>query len=387
MKQNTSNQGKAEAAGYVDWVIVGCFALVLVCAAAACLIGLNSSRKQPTAPQTTASPPPAANDREAMQAILPNASPTTETPAPPYVAWEVEAVRRHPALGIDGSPLNTEFMALYKRYQKNRPGYFSDPKWPIRLAEKAVESLRDVEQEAQTQQAAALGAALGIPSRQFKRSLVATKEALRRYPELGIAGSRLNAEFIALYNRYQDTEREVLTYTGWPIRLADEAVASMRSADAEQQAQAQQQQAEQDTDERAAQAQQAAMRYRQVVAQKRQAEQDTTEQEAQQAPQQVAQQQEPQQQSEPSNGPVRMPMHSRYDDPVMEAWAEDRDRAISEGRQPPPPPDLERDESQFSSDPTHQMEQQRTRIEDLEDAQRRENFDKMNQQMQDSDDR
>ena len=46
-----------------------------------------------------------------------------------------EAVRRYPALGVAGSALNTMFVARYKLYQQQRPEYFRDPSWPIRLAE------------------------------------------------------------------------------------------------------------------------------------------------------------------------------------------------------------------------------------------------------------
>jgi len=46
-----------------------------------------------------------------------------------------EAVRRYPELGVRGSKLNAAFLARYKTYQQSRPEYFTDPLWPIRLAE------------------------------------------------------------------------------------------------------------------------------------------------------------------------------------------------------------------------------------------------------------
>jgi hypothetical protein len=48
------------------------------------------------------------------------------------------AVRRYPGLGVAGSTLNTAFVTRYKQYQKQRPEYFSDSSWPMRLAEEIV---------------------------------------------------------------------------------------------------------------------------------------------------------------------------------------------------------------------------------------------------------
>lgn len=54
-----------------------------------------------------------------------------------------EAVRLYPNLGVADSQLNKEFVARYKRYQQNRPEYFRDMSWPIRLAEEiALEANR-----------------------------------------------------------------------------------------------------------------------------------------------------------------------------------------------------------------------------------------------------
>ena len=50
-----------------------------------------------------------------------------------------EAMRRYPGLGIAGSKLNTAFVARYKLYQQQRPDFFRDTSWPIRLAEEFAE--------------------------------------------------------------------------------------------------------------------------------------------------------------------------------------------------------------------------------------------------------
>ena len=52
------------------------------------------------------------------------------------------AVKYHPELGVVGSPLNAEFVARHKRYQVENPAFFSNPSWPIVLAEECIQSLR-----------------------------------------------------------------------------------------------------------------------------------------------------------------------------------------------------------------------------------------------------
>ena len=50
----------------------------------------------------------------------------------------------------------------------------------------------------------------------------AQREALRRYPELGIAGSKLNSEFVTRYKLYQQQHPDYLRDPSWPLRLAEE---------------------------------------------------------------------------------------------------------------------------------------------------------------------
>ena len=63
----------------------------------------------------------------------PQARPTQPSAIP--AAAQQEAVRRYPELGVAGSKLNTEFVARYKRYRQERPEYFNDASWPLRLAD------------------------------------------------------------------------------------------------------------------------------------------------------------------------------------------------------------------------------------------------------------
>jgi hypothetical protein len=51
----------------------------------------------------------------------------------------------------------------------------------------------------------------------------AQRLAVKTYPELGIAGSRLNAEFIRRYRRYQREQPALFRDASWPLQLAQEA--------------------------------------------------------------------------------------------------------------------------------------------------------------------
>jgi hypothetical protein len=50
----------------------------------------------------------------------------------------------------------------------------------------------------------------------------AQKEAVRRYPQLGVRGSRFNKAYVDRYHLYQKTRPDYFADNSWPIRLADE---------------------------------------------------------------------------------------------------------------------------------------------------------------------
>ena len=50
----------------------------------------------------------------------------------------------------------------------------------------------------------------------------AQREAVRRYPDLGVTGSKLNREFVARYKLYQQQRPEYFHDTLWPLHLAEE---------------------------------------------------------------------------------------------------------------------------------------------------------------------
>ncbi len=57
----------------------------------------------------------------------------------------------------------------------------------------------------------------------------AQREAVRRYPELAVAGSAFNREFRARYDRYRKSDPKYFLETNWPISLAEETNGALKS--------------------------------------------------------------------------------------------------------------------------------------------------------------
>jgi hypothetical protein len=57
---------------------------------------------------------------------------------------------------------------------------------------------------------------------------IGIREAVRRYPDIGVAGSRLNMEFVARHKRYQKEHPEYFRDTSWPLRLAEESARAIK---------------------------------------------------------------------------------------------------------------------------------------------------------------
>ncbi|EDY21274.1 hypothetical protein CfE428DRAFT_1567 [Chthoniobacter flavus Ellin428] len=55
----------------------------------------------------------------------------------------------------------------------------------------------------------------------------ARKQAVERYPALGVRDSALNREFIARYNRLRATNKDYFKDAGWPLKLAAESQAAV----------------------------------------------------------------------------------------------------------------------------------------------------------------
>lgn len=70
----------------------------------------------------------------------PPLNPKAHREAVETIKAQYAAIRRFPDLGIRGSRLNSDYLALYSRYQRERPDYFKDPSWPVRLAEELAKA-------------------------------------------------------------------------------------------------------------------------------------------------------------------------------------------------------------------------------------------------------
>lgn len=67
------------------------------------------------------------------------------------------------------------------------------------------------------------------PAPQFTSAEDAQQEAVRRYPDLGVKGSKLNTEFVARYKLYQQQRPEYFRDPSWPMHLAEELASSPQS--------------------------------------------------------------------------------------------------------------------------------------------------------------
>jgi hypothetical protein len=72
----------------------------------------------------------------------PNAALVSTLQAPQPMTAQQRAMKLYPELAVPHSKLNQEFIRRYRQYQKNNPGYFSDPEWPTRLAAESQSALR-----------------------------------------------------------------------------------------------------------------------------------------------------------------------------------------------------------------------------------------------------
>jgi len=74
--------------------------------------------------------------------------------------WQAAAVLKYPALKESGSPLNQQFLAIIAGKRQSEPAFFSQPDWPLRAADLAVEALKAAEvaakEKAKADEAAAI---------------------------------------------------------------------------------------------------------------------------------------------------------------------------------------------------------------------------------------
>jgi hypothetical protein len=65
----------------------------------------------------------------ALALLLPANAQTTEK------EWQAKAMEKYPALGIEGSEFNKRFVAAYNQRRASNPQYFTNPRWPMSLAD------------------------------------------------------------------------------------------------------------------------------------------------------------------------------------------------------------------------------------------------------------
>lgn len=80
----------------------------------------------------TATPSPTPN---AAATPVPVPTPTPRPYMEAVLASQKAAVAKYPDLGRAGTRFNARYVAAYHRLQADEPFYFSNPEWPMRLAD------------------------------------------------------------------------------------------------------------------------------------------------------------------------------------------------------------------------------------------------------------
>ncbi|MHA3771324.1 hypothetical protein ACXR0O_07270 [Verrucomicrobiota bacterium sgz303538] len=62
----------------------------------------------------------------------------------------------------------------------------------------------------------------------FSTPAEAQVEAVRRFPDLGVAGTKLHSEFLTRYRRYQSEKPAYFLDAAWPVTLAEESLQAIR---------------------------------------------------------------------------------------------------------------------------------------------------------------
>ncbi|MEI6871089.1 MAG: hypothetical protein WCL08_02300 [Verrucomicrobiota bacterium] len=153
-----------------------------------------------------------------------------------------EAVRRFPALQTPGTQEHTKYIEAYNELARLRKfDFFTDPRWPLTLAETVAAREGWVRASGTGNSSAPVPATKGeklallpgseialdspqspIPedtnTQAINRAMI---EARRRYPEIGIPGSPENQAYLDYYKDIERARPEFFEKTDWPIRLAD----------------------------------------------------------------------------------------------------------------------------------------------------------------------
>jgi hypothetical protein len=122
------------------------YLVLLALLAVAAGIFWATDRPHLSTPNTAATPTPAGS-RWARHTVQPKAT----IPMPPLPLAQIkteaegrrEALRLYPDLGIANTPLNAEFVARYKSYQRLQPDFFQNPAWPVILVRESAVAIGD----------------------------------------------------------------------------------------------------------------------------------------------------------------------------------------------------------------------------------------------------
>lgn len=96
-----------------------------------------------------------------------------QTPAP---NWQAKAVVKYPDLAVRGTALNKRFVEEVTQRRKTKPEFFTDPKWPMTLADELSKPVQSPEEQAEAaakarEEAAAVATAKEMAAK-AKRMLV-----------------------------------------------------------------------------------------------------------------------------------------------------------------------------------------------------------------------
>ena len=99
----------------------------------------NPATNTATKPVANVAANPATTAADNLATNQPALPPSTADPNSAVESPEQMAIRLYPALGVVGSNFNIRFLALQKKYMAQRPAYFSDPDWPVKLAREVAQ--------------------------------------------------------------------------------------------------------------------------------------------------------------------------------------------------------------------------------------------------------
>jgi hypothetical protein len=135
--------GKCPNCAGEDIDFTGRFYLGMLVALTVCA-GIFWATDRPHRTAKAATPPPSTPVSHMKVQLAENNSPKNPL-VPPKITTEAqgrtEALRLYPDLGVENSPLNREFVARYRSYQRLQPDFFQEPAWPVILVKESAAAI------------------------------------------------------------------------------------------------------------------------------------------------------------------------------------------------------------------------------------------------------